>query len=84
MPSEHDEKLAANVLRFFRRQYDQEVMTLCVKRYVRDSKEIGVSLDDFVKRLTTITDAVAIERDSRRETQKLLQETKERMEGFNK
>lgn len=84
IPSSHDERLSETVVKYFKRNYDYDIMIRCVKRYLMLTKDVSVSLDDFVKKLTLICDEVVLDINTRRQTKELLQKTKDRMEGFNK
>jgi len=65
VPSDHDVKLATTVVKFFERNYDSDIMVRCMKRYLVKAKDIAVSLDDFVRRLTMLCDELVAERRSR-------------------
>lgn len=65
----------------FRNNGDEDVIEDCIKKYILSSKEIAFSLNDFAMRLTGIYKEICDARNSRNEVNKLLAETKKRMEN---
>lgn len=84
IPSSHDDKLANTVVAYFKRNYDYDILIKCIKRYLVKSKGIDVSLDEFVKQLTIISEEVVGEIKDAEETKELLKKTRERMEGYKR
>jgi len=80
LPSDYDLRIAAGLERMFIKNHDDDLIEECIKKYILSSNEITFSISDFATRLTGIYKDLKDGKKSREQMNKLLAETKERME----
>lgn len=75
-----DMTLSLNILAYFN-DAPWEFIEDCISTYMKTTRGAGVSLTDFINRLSDVKDEVRMVRESRETLKTLLENTKKYMEG---
>lgn len=83
VPSPGDEKMINSLWRFFKQNYDLELLDDCIKLYIKGlSDQEAVTVQGFAIVSGKIRNKAFEERRDRMEIEVLMKETQERMEHF--
>lgn len=80
IPSDYDIRIADGLVRMFIKNNDDDIVEDCIKKYILSSPDIAFSINDFATRLTGIYKEIKDQKRSKDEVNKLLAETRKRME----
>jgi hypothetical protein len=75
-----DDTLALNIVAYFN-DAPAEYVDECIETYMRTTRGAGVSLRDFIDRLSDVKDEVRLVRENRETLKVLLENTKRYLEG---
>lgn len=82
VPDPRQEGIIDNLIKFYRRHHDIEMLIESIDLFIRTNKEVAILVFDFALVAGKLAEKVEESRQDREEIRKLMEETKKRMEGY--
>lgn len=83
LPGPNDEPVVNSLVNFYSKHYSIDILCESIEYYIKNSKE-PVQIYNFAIESSKIRDHVVAEKQRRKDFDKLLHETQERMNQFNR